>query len=164
MLNSTAKAPTFSGHAMISPALWIRSASASSTSNGVLASIPVSSSKSSSMNSRLSFTTTGFIPVELPTFSCSTVPFSCSSVGAQPSSWLNSFRSSWVISPLSTPTGQTCAHRRHMVHRYASSYSRVTVAQFSSMSSPFSFASALPPRFAYFRYNRRRISDRNVGL
>jgi hypothetical protein len=71
---TVAKAPGFSGHDMISPALWMRRMSAPSTSHGVLIEIPVRSAVSSSMNSMLSLTTTGVMPVEEPTASCSTEP------------------------------------------------------------------------------------------
>ena len=55
----TAKAPGFSGHAMISPALCMSSTSAPSTSHGVLTVNPTLSLISSSMKSMLSLTTVG---------------------------------------------------------------------------------------------------------
>ena len=85
-------------------------------SNGVSTSMPVSSVISSSMNSILSLTTAGFMPVDEPTLSCWTDPSSCSSLATMPISMLKSLRISRVMRPLSTPMGQVWAHRPQPRH------------------------------------------------
>ncbi len=91
--------------------------SAPSLSHGVLIEIPVRSAVSSSMNSMLSLTTSGVMPVEEPTVSCSTEPSSWSSRGAIPISWLAILRISRASRALSTPIGQVWAQRRHRLQR-----------------------------------------------
>ena len=122
--------------------------------------IPVISDTSSSTNSMLSLTTKLFIPVEDPTSSCRTEPLSCSSFAWIPISWLNSFRISCPMRPLSTPIGQVWAHRRHKLHRKDSSAKRATVVQLSSISPLLQAASSPPFDLTYFLYNRRKISER----
>ncbi len=75
-LHRMAKAAMFSGQDSISPALCIRRTSEPSASHGVVTCTPMTSVKSSSMNSTLSLATLGLIPVGEPTSSWSTVPFS----------------------------------------------------------------------------------------
>ncbi len=111
------KAPGFSGQAMISPALWMSRMSAPSTSHGVLISMPVRSEVSSSMNSMLSLTISGVMPVDDPTASCSTEPLSWISFGTIPISIDAILRISRDSRALSTPIGQVWAQRRHRLQR-----------------------------------------------
>ena len=69
------------------------------------------------MNSMLSLTTRSFMPVEEPTFCCSTEPASCSSLTVMPISWLATLRISRASSALSTPMGQVWAQRRQRLQR-----------------------------------------------
>ena len=114
---TVAKAPGFSGQAMISPALWMSRMSAPTLSNGVSMGKPVRSAVSSSMNSMLSLTIIGVIPVEDPTWSWRTDPSSWSSLGTIPISMLAILRISLESRALSAPMGQVWAQRRQRLQR-----------------------------------------------
>ena len=89
-----AKAPGFSGHAMISPALWISRTSAPSTSQGVSTSMPVFSLMSSSMNAILSFTRRRSCRWKSPPSTAAWSRYRESPCGAIPISMLKSLRNS----------------------------------------------------------------------